>query len=256
MIKYLIIDLRGIVLENTSRIRINKYISMSGFCSRRAADALIEQGKVTVDGVPAVMGTKVYAGQKICVEGQCLNAFAEHKVYAFYKPVGYISSMSDEQGIGISGFFKGYDRVYPVGRLDKESEGLMLLTNDGEMMNKILNAAGGHEKEYLVKVDRDIDDNFLRKMSSGVTITNGQTGRKVVTAPCKIDRIDNRHFRIILIQGLNRQIRRMCGCLNYKVINLKRIRIMNIDIGELKPGDIVEITGAKLDELRRLTGEL
>ena len=244
------------ILENNIGIRVNKYLSMAGFCSRRAADTLIEEGRVTVDGCMAVTGTKVLDGQTVKVDGQAISLLEEHKVYALYKPVGYISSLSDEQGEGISSFLEGLERLYPVGRLDKDSEGLLLLTNDGELMNSILKASGGHEKEYIVTVDRDIDTVFLKGMAKGVTITNGATGKKVTTAPCVVEKIDNRNFKIVLIQGLNRQIRRMCGYFNYKVINLKRVRIMNVELGNMKSGAIVEITGGKLTELKRLTGEL
>ena len=176
-------------------------------------------------------------------------------MYALYKPVGYISSLSDEQGQGIGMFIPEGLRLYPVGRLDKDSEGLMLLTNDGELMNDILKASGGHEKEYIVQVNKDISEDFLTGLEHGVTITNGATGKKVVTASCKTFKMDKRSFKITLIQGLNRQIRRMCGSFEYKVVNLKRIRIMNITIGNMKPGDIVEITGQKLLELKKLTGK-
>lgn len=237
-------------MDENNGIRINKYLSMSGYCSRRAADTLVEQGKVYVDGIPAETGTRVFDGQTVTVDGREIKPVLECRVFAFYKPIGYISSLSDEQGEGIGRFIPEDLRLYPVGRLDKDSEGLMLLTNDGELMNSILKAAEGHEKEYLVKVDRDITQSFLRGMEKGVLITNRATGRKVMTAPCTTARIDGRNFTITLIQGLNRQIRRMCGSFEYKVIGLKRIRIMNITIGNMRPGDIVEITGDNLTELR------
>lgn len=238
---------------DNNEIRINKYLSMAGYCSRRAADELIANGKVLVNGVKAVTGTKVQQGQVVTVNGEIIELIEEHRVFAFYKPVGYISSLSDEQGQGISGFMPEGLRLYPIGRLDKDSEGLMLLTNDGELMNGILNASEGHEKEYIVTVNKNIADEFLKGMEQGVRITNGATGQKIVTAPCKTEKLDKRNFKITLIQGLNRQIRRMCGSFEYKVINLKRIRIMNIVIGKLQPGEIVEITGQELAKLKKLT---
>ncbi len=241
-------------MEN-NEIRINKFLSMAGYCSRRAADELIGEGRVTVDGVIAQTGTKVADGQTVCVDGQRITLVEEYKVYALYKPVGYISSLSDEQGKGIGEFITDGLRLFPVGRLDKDSEGLMLLTNDGELMNSILKASGGHEKEYIVTVNKNITDSFLKGMEQGVIITNGATNEKVKTATCKTVKMDNRNFKITLIQGLNRQIRRMCGSFEYKVLNLKRIRIMNITIGNMKPGDIIEITGQELLELKKLTGK-
>lgn len=236
-----------------SDIRINKYLSMSGYCSRRAADSIIAEGRVTVNDIIATTGTKVLAGSVVKVDGKQINLCEECKVYAFNKPVGYISSLSDEQGEGIGKFIPQNLRLYPVGRLDKESEGLLLLTNDGELMNAILKASGGHEKEYIVTVDHDISEKFLKSMDRGVRITNGSTGNKIITAPCKTQRIDNRNFKIILIQGLNRQIRRMCGFFGYKVIRLQRIRIMNIGIDNLKPGEVKEITGKQLNKIREMT---
>ncbi len=233
--------------------RINKYISMCGYCSRRQADTLIDEGKVTVDGIKAVSGTKVTQNQVVIVNGQKIELQNTREVYAFYKPIGYISSLSDEQGTGIGGFIKTDLRLFPVGRLDKDSEGLMILTNDGELMNSVLKASNAHEKEYLVKVNRPITAKFIERMSKGVPITNGNTGEKIITAPCKIQQIDDRTFSITLIQGLNRQIRRMCGYFEYKVINLKRIRIMNIEIGKMRPGEYRLVSG---DELAQIMDKL
>ena len=240
-------------MDGNNGIRINKYLSMSGYCSRRAADDIVSEGRVTVDGVVATTGTKVLQGSVVKVDNELVNLCDECKVYAFNKPVGYISSLSDEQGEGIGKFIPKELRLYPIGRLDKDSEGLMLLTNDGELMNSILKASGGHEKEYIVTVDHDITREFLMGMERGVKITNGATGNKVITAPATTQFIDKRHFKIILIQGLNRQIRRMCGFFGYKVRRLQRIRIMNIKINNLKYGEIREITGNDLLELRKMT---
>ncbi|MGN0375061.1 MAG: pseudouridine synthase [Butyrivibrio sp.] len=241
-------------MEYDTGIRINKYLSMSGYCSRRAADTLVEQGRVTVDKTIAVTGTKVMPGQQVVADGHPVKLPGQYRVFAFYKPVGYISSLSDEQGEGIGKFIPDSLRLFPVGRLDRDSEGLMLLTNDGQLMNSVLKASEQHEKEYMVQVDRDITGEFLKQMSSGVLITDRAKGIKVRTAPCRTERIDNRHFKIILIQGLNRQIRRMCGSFGYKVTRLQRIRIMNIVSEGLKPGDIMEITGEDLSQLRRMAG--
>ena len=241
-------------MEDNKGIRINKYLSMSGYCSRRAADTLVEQGRVTVDKTVAVTGTKVMPGQQVVADGHPVKLPGQYRVFAFYKPVGYISSLSDEQGEGIGKFIPESLRLFPVGRLDRDSEGLMLLTNDGQLMNSVLKASEQHEKEYVVQVDRDITGEFLEQMSRGVLITDRAKGIKVRTAPCRIERIDNRHFKIILIQGLNRQIRRMCGFFGYKVTKLQRIRIMNIVSEGLNPGDIKEITGEDLSQLRKMAG--
>lgn len=237
-------------MEECNGIRINKYISMTGFCSRRAADELVSQGRVKVNNIVAVTGTKVMPQDIVTVDGKNVKLIDEYKVFALYKPVGYISSLSDEQGEGMGRFIPDGLRLFPVGRLDKDSEGLMLLTNDGELMNSILKAAGGHEKEYIVTVDRIITDEFINRMEKGVVITNGATGKKIRTAPCRLKRMDDKSFSIILIQGLNRQIRRMCGSFGYRVMELKRTRIMNVRVDGLQPGDIREVTGEELGILR------
>ena len=227
-------------------IRINKFLSEAGYCSRRAADALVTEGRVSIDGRSALMGERVFAGSTVCVDDLPVFGNDIRKIYAFYKPVGYISSLSDEQGEGISSFLTMTERVYPVGRLDKDSEGLMLLTNDGELTNRILTAANGHEKEYEVTVDKKLTDTFLRELEKGVTIMNRATGQKIVTAPCKTAYVDEHTFRITIIQGMNRQIRRMCGALAYKVVRLKRIRILKLWVGDLKPGEIREVSREEL----------
>lgn len=235
-------------------VRINKYLSSSGFCSRRAADRYVEEGRVTIDGITALTGAKVLDGQTVCVDGQAVFMNQPGKVFILNKPAGYISSLSDGQGKGIRCFIPEGLRLFPVGRLDKDSEGLMLLTNDGELMNNVLNASNGHEKEYIVTTDRKITNDFIRGMEKGVPITNGATGKKIITAPCKITKIDEHSFKIIIIQGLNRQIRRMCGHFGFKVLTLKRIRIMNVSLGELKTGEIKELESDVLKELYRQLG--
>lgn len=235
-------------------VRINKYLSSSGFCSRRAADRYVEEGRVTIDGITALTGAKVLDGQTVCVDGQAVSMNQPGKVFILNKPAGYISSLSDSQGKSIRCFIPEGLRLFPVGRLDKDSEGLMLLTNDGELMNNVLNASNGHEKEYIVTTDRKITNDFIRGMEKGVPITNGATVKKIITAPCKITKIDEHSFKIIIIQGLNRQIRRMCGHFGFKVLTLKRIRIMNVTLGELKTGEIKELESDVLKELYRQLG--
>lgn len=242
-------------MEENEAVRINKYLAISGVCSRREADRYIEEQRVYIDGVAAQSGTKVMPGQTVTVDGRSISPEIHKRVYALYKPAGYISSLSDEQGEGIKNFVPSELRLFPVGRLDKDSEGLMLLTNDGELMNAILKASGGHEKEYLVTVNQFINSYFIKNMEKGVPITNGATGEKIMTAPCRVIQTDRKEFRIILIQGLNRQIRRMCGFFSFNVLNLKRVRILNIELGSMKPGEYREITGEELQELKRMIGE-
>lgn len=238
------------MVEN--ELRLNKFLSTSGFCSRRAADALIEEGRVVVDGTAATMGMRVTPNSLVLVDGVVVEYREEHRIFAFNKPVGYISSLSDEQGEGIGRFIDDGIRLYPVGRLDKDSEGLMLLTNDGEFMNKVLNAANGHEKEYIVTVNKNIEDSFLTDMQKGVPIKNKATGKKIITAPCKTQKMDSKSFKIVLTQGLNRQIRRMCSAFGYNVVRLQRVRILNIELGELGPGELVELTGDRYRELMEI----
>ena len=217
--------------NNEQSIRINKYISASGYCSRREADRLIEAGRVRIDGVVAVTGSRVNPQMTVTVDDTELNMAEDRVVYALNKPDGM--------------------RLFPVGRLDKESEGLMLLTNDGELMNNLLNASGGHEKEYYVTVDRKVTDIFLKALESGVKINNRATGAKVITAPCRTRRISDNTFSIILIQGLNRQIRRMCGALGYGVVRLRRMRIKNICLGDLNEGCIRKLSDEEIIGLNK-----
>ena len=211
----------------------------------------MEAGRVRIDGDVAVAGSRVVPGMTVTVDDAVLNMTGDKVVYALNKPVGYISSLSDEQGQGISCFIPDGMRLFPVGRLDKESEGLMLLTNDGELMNNLLNAAGGHEKEYYVTVDRKLTDSFLKTLETGVMITTRATGEKVMTAPCTTRKISDNTFSIILRQGLNRQIRRMCGALGYGVIKLKRMRIKNICLGDLNEGCIRKLADEEIIGLNK-----
>ena len=226
--------------------RINKYLSQSGYCSRRQADKLIEEKRVTIDGKIAVMGDKVSDLQKVCVDGSIIDNNEKEVLLAFYKPVGIVCTTTDKQGDNNIVDYRGYEqRLYPVGRLDKDSEGLILMTNNGEITDKILRAANGHEKEYIVKVDKKINEDFIRKMSEGVYIKE----LDVTTRKCFVQKQSDKAFRIILTQGLNRQIRRMCETLGYKVTHLKRIRIMNILLGDLKEGEYRELEKEEYNKL-------
>lgn len=217
-------------------MRINKYLSAQGVCSRREADRLLEAGRITVDGVTAMCGQQVDDNSVICIDGSRISDEKPQDVLmAFNKPRGIVCTTTDNQGKNNIVDYIGYDkRIYPVGRLDKDSDGLILLTNNGEITDKILRSVNGHEKEYVVKVNKKITDTFLKSMADGVYLKE----LDVTTKPCSISRINNYTFRIILTQGLNRQIRRMCQESGYKVESLTRVRIMNIELGGLKIGEI------------------
>lgn len=235
-------------------MRLNKYLSASGFCSRRKADEWIAAGKVTVNGVPADLGSKVSDGDVVCVNGKQVKKEEPFKLIAFYKPKGYACTAyrGDESGI-----FKNFDLdsdLKYVGRLDKDSEGLLLLTNDGDLCNEIARARNQHEKEYEVKVNRTITRDFLEGMAGGVRIYDSNKEEWTVTRPCKIRKTSDNTFSIILTQGLNRQIRKMCEHFEYRVISLRRVRVMNILIGDMKPGELRPVTEEELVELRRYIG--
>lgn len=227
-------------------IRLNKFLSDAGMCSRREADRLIEAGKVMVDGKVAVMGQKVLPTQKIVCNGKSASRENELVLIALNKPVGIECTSDRKNPDNIIDFVNYPKRVYTIGRLDKNSEGLILLTNDGSIVNKISKSVNYHEKEYIVSVNKKINNDFIEKMSEGVPILD------TVTRPCTVEKIDDKTFRIILTQGLNRQIRRMCETLGYKVLTLKRIRIMNINLGKLKMGTYRNVTDRELEELLRL----
>lgn len=222
-------------------MRINKYLSAQGVCSRREADRLLEAGRITVDGVTAMCGQQVDDNSVICIDGSRISDEKPQDVLmAFNKPRGIVCTTTDNQGKNNIVDYIGYDkRIYPVGRLDKDSDGLILLTNNGEITDKILRSVNGHEKEYVVNVNKKITDTFLKSMADGVYLKE----LDVTTKPCSISRINNYTFRIILTQGLNRQIRRMCQELGYKVESLTRVRIMNIELGGLKIGEYRIIEG-------------
>jgi len=227
-------------------VRINKYLSEAGVCSRREADRLIEAGKVMIDGKLAMTGSKVTDGQIIKVNGTTVTKEEELILLAFNKPVGVVCTTTDKQGKNNIVDYIGFEkRIYPVGRLDKESQGLILMTNDGEMMNKILKSVNGHEKEYVVQVDRPITEDFIHKMSNGIYLE--ELDRK--TDNCFVKKEGKYSFRIILTQGLNRQIRRMSESLGYKVTRLERIRIMNIKLANLTVGQYRKVTEEEYKEL-------
>ncbi len=224
-------------------IRLNKYIASSGLCSRREADTLIESGKVTINGEVALQGSKVMDGDIVLVNGRKVTPDDDMVYIAFNKPLGVTCTTDKRDPSNIIDYIGFDERIFPVGRLDKNSSGLILLTNDGSIVNKLLRAENGHEKEYLVTVNRPYDKNFLRSMESGVPVL-GQ-----LTLPCKLKPAGDRTFKIILHQGLNRQIRRMCEYLGYKVTRLKRIRFMNISLGDLETGKWRYLTASEKKEL-------
>jgi 23S rRNA pseudouridine2604 synthase len=211
-------------------LRLNKYISETGLCSRREADARIEAGRVTINGVVATLGTQVAAGDVVCVDGKPVGGQERHVYIALNKPVGVTSTVEPHVAGNLLEVVKYPQRIFPIGRLDKDSEGLLLLTNNGDIVNEILRSENEHEKDYVVTVDRPVTEIFLNGMASGVRILG------TVTKPCKVRRIGAATFRIILTQGLNRQIRRMCSFFGYKVLKLQRVRIINLELGDLKPG--------------------
>lgn len=224
-------------------IRLNKYIASSGLCSRREADTLIESGKVTINGEVAAQGSKVMDGDIVLVNGMKVTPDDDMVYIAFNKPLGVTCTTDKRDPSNIIDYIGFDERIFPVGRLDKNSSGLILLTNDGSIVNKLLRAENGHEKEYIVTVNRPYDKNFIRSMESGVPVL-GQ-----LTLPCKLKPAGDKTFKIILHQGLNRQIRRMCEYLGYKVTRLKRIRFMNITLGDLETGKWRYLTAGEKKEL-------
>jgi 23S rRNA pseudouridine2604 synthase len=227
-------------------IRINKFLSDAGLCSRREADKYISEGRVKIDGVKAEIGSKVKPESLVTLNGKPIINKEKRVLIAFNKPVGIVSTTSKKEPDNIIDFINYPTRIFPIGRLDKDSEGLILLTNDGDLVNSILRERYGHEKEYIVTVNKEITKEFVKQMSEGVPILD------TVTKPCKITMIDKHTFRIILTQGLNRQIRRMCEYLGYRVVKLVRVRIMNITLGRLKSGTWRNVTSKEMEELSRL----
>ena len=225
--------------------RLNKFIADSGYCSRREADRLISEGRVLIDGRVGVLGDRVLPGMQVVVDHHPLSGQGEKVYLLLNKPVGIVCTADPREPMNVVDYLSYPTRIFPVGRLDKDSEGLLLLTSDGEIVNRLLRAAGGHEKEYEVTVDRPVTPDFIRGMSAGVPILD------TVTLPCKIRRTGERSFTIVIVQGLNRQIRRMCEYFGYNVRSLKRVRIMNLRLGSFRPGQWRELTDDELNELLR-----
>lgn len=223
--------------------RLNKYISSSGYCSRREADRLIEEGKVKINGRVASIGQRVIPKQRVTVEGNLIVNDIEPVYIAFNKPVGIVSTTDPNEKDNIVKYISHEQRIFPVGRLDKDSQGLILLTNDGDIVNKILRAGNNHKKVYLVTVDKPITDEFVTKMCDGVPILDR------VTRKCEIEKINPYTFKMSLIQGLNRQIRRMCAYFDYEVLKLERIQIMNIELGSLGLGNWRDLNPSELEIL-------
>lgn len=233
--------------EIRDEVRLNKYISETGFCSRREADKLIEQGRVKIDGLKATTGMKVSKGQSVFIDGKSLKVENELVYIALNKPVGITCTTESKIKGNIVDFINHEKRIFPIGRLDKDSQGLIFMTNDGDIVNKILRAGNNHEKEYIVTVNKPITDEFIKGMSNGVPILG------TVTKKCLVKKESKNSFRIILTQGLNRQIRRMCEYFGYEVKKLERIRIMNVSLGNLKIGSWRYLTKKELAEINRLT---
>ena len=230
-------------------VRLNKYLSDAGVCSRREADRLIESGRVTVDGKMASPGTKVEPGQEVQIGKKVIKNHTEKIVLAVNKPAGIVCTEDKKEKKNIIRYLNYPVRVTYAGRLDKDSEGLLIMTNDGDLINGMMRARYGHEKEYKVTVNQPITDEFVYKMASGVRIIDREKKMDVITRPCKVKKIGKYTFSIILTQGLNRQIRRMCDALGYKVTRLVRVRIMNVKLGGLKTGAVRKLTEQELKEL-------
>lgn len=227
--------------------RINKYLSEVGYCSRREGDKLIEQGRVKINGKIPELGTKIHPGDEVTVNGTLITEPREEHVYiAFNKPIGIVCTTDTSvERDNIIDFISHTKRIFPIGRLDKPSEGLIFLTSDGDIVNKILRARNNHEKEYIVKVDKPITKEFIQKMGNGLPILD------TVTQKCKVEQLNKFEFKIILTQGMNRQIRRMCEYLRYDVVNLKRIRIMNVEL-DLPIGEWRDLTKSEMEGINRL----
>lgn len=226
-------------------VRLNRFISEAGVASRRAADRMVEDGRVTINGRIAVLGDKVLDGDVVTVDGKPVSRKSADIVIAFNKPRGITCTSSPDDPDNVIGYIGYPERIYSIGRLDKDSEGLLLLTNNGDLANAVMRSRGEHEKEYVVTVDHDITDRFVRRMSEGVEILGRRTKR------CEVEKLSDREFRIVLRQGLNRQIRRMCGSLGYTVVRLVRVRIMNIGLGDLPSGRYRDLTEEERSELCR-----
>ncbi len=239
-------------MEKNTQERLNKYLADCGLCSRREADRMIEVGRVTVNGAQAQTGMKIGPEDFIAVDGRALEKKEQKVVLAYYKPVGVTCTEKDRHAQRTIRDAIDYPvRVTYAGRLDKDSEGLLLLTNDGELINDLMRGANHHEKEYVVRVNKPVTDAFLHKMAGGVFLKE----LDVQTRPCQVERVGRFVFRIILTQGLNRQIRRMCRTLGCEAVQIRRIRVANVELGGLKSGGYRQVTGSELEELYRITGK-
>ncbi|WP_281979431.1 23S rRNA pseudouridine(2604) synthase RluF [Tenacibaculum mesophilum] len=232
--------------NNDTSINLNKYISSTGICSRREAERFITEGRVTINGNPTQLGNRVHEGDVVKIDGKPLKAKPKTIHIALNKPKGIVCTTDSKERKNIVKFVGHPQRLFPIGRLDKPSEGLIFLTNDGDIVNKILRAGNNHEKEYIVTVNKPFDERFIKRMSNGIPILG------TVTKKCKVERINDTTFKIILVQGLNRQIRRMCEYLGYDVKKLKRTRIMNVTLGSLKVGEWRELSSKEMDEINKL----
>ena len=234
-------------MQEQESTRINKYLSEIGYCSRRAADKLIEQGRVKINGKVPEMGTKISHSDEVMLDGKLISTPNKKMVYiAFNKPIGIVCTTDNKvEKDNIIDYINYPERIFPIGRLDKPSEGLIFLTNDGDIVNKILRARNHHEKEYIVTVNKEVTKEFVEKMSYGIPILD------TITRKCEVQKIGRTQFKIILTQGLNRQIRRMCEYLDYRVIKLKRTRIMNVSL-DIPVGEWRNLTKNELSEINRL----
>ena len=237
---------RRICLEEN--IRLNKFLSDAGVCSRRSADKAIEEGRVLVNGEVPLMGQKISSSEVLFDGKPVSNANKKPVLIAYNKPVGIVCTAEKKEKNNIVDHIGYPERIYPIGRLDKDSNGLILLTNQGDLVNKIMRAVNAHEKEYIVSVDKEIDKDFIKKMSDGVYLDE----LEVTTRKCKVKKLSKYEFNIILTQGLNRQIRRMCQMLGYKVKTLKRVRIMNIELGDLKVDTYRDVTPNEITTLNKM----
>ena len=234
------------MLENKPSTNLNKFISSTGICSRREAEKLITAGRVTINGKPTQLGNRVAEGDVVKIDGRALQAKPKTLYVAFNKPVGIVSTTDSKEKNNIVRYINYPDRLFPIGRLDKPSEGLIFLTNDGDIVNKILRAGNNHQKDYVVTVDQPITDDFIKKMSDGIPILG------TITQKCNVTKLSGKTFQIVLTQGLNRQIRRMCEYLGYDVTKLKRTRIMNVSLDNLAIGQWRELTEKELTEINTM----
>lgn len=235
--------------SNENSISLNKYISSTGICSRREANVLIDEGRVTINNQIAKLGNRVFDGDVVRLDNKLLKSKPDPIYIAFNKPVGIVCTTDQKEKKNIIRYINYKERLFPIGRLDKPSQGLIFLTNDGDIVNKILRAGNNHEKEYIVTVDKNINDRFIKRMSNGIPILGTKTKK------CKVIQKSEKSFKIILTQGLNRQIRRMCEYLGYNVTRLIRTRIMNVELSDLKVGKWRKLTKKEIDLINKMVAD-